>query len=235
MQYAQFNDKSRASQNRSPQLSPPLPNMRPPRLHHHPFFLPKPLPSLIHISRRYSSTAPPPSLLKTHNIPAPHLGHIRVLSLNNPRSRNAISRQLLSELSGEIDAVKKEGEDEEARRVESRGRGEEGGVIGAGTRVLIVASELDECFCAGADLKERRGMSGEEYVCLPTYLPNCPPTIAIHPLPLQPRFRNKQANRTANPPTPPPERTTSSPPSATPSPPSPTSQSPPSAPSPPSP
>lgn len=31
--------------------------------------------------------------------------------------------------------------------------------IGAGnTRVLILASELDECFCAGADLKERGKM-----------------------------------------------------------------------------
>jgi len=33
------------------------------------------------------------------------------------------------------------------------------------TRVLILASELDNCFCAGADLKERRGMSLDQYVC----------------------------------------------------------------------
>lgn len=109
---------------------------------------------------RLSSTAPAPSLLKTHNIPAPHLGHIRVLSLNNPRTRNAISRQLLSELSHEITAVKEEADDERARKEKA----EEGAVLGAGTRALILASEVDECFCAGADLKERRGMTSQEYV-----------------------------------------------------------------------
>ena len=53
--------------------------------------------------------------------------------------------------------MKQETEDELARKKEG-----EGGVTGAGTRVLILASEIDECFCAGADLKERRGMSGQE-------------------------------------------------------------------------
>ena len=33
-----------------------------------------------------------------------------------------------------------------------------------GTRVLILASEIDEVFCAGADLRERKAMSIEEYV-----------------------------------------------------------------------
>lgn len=37
----------------------------------------------------------------------------------------------------------------------------EGGT--GGTRALIVASNVDKAFCAGADLKERRGMSQEEY------------------------------------------------------------------------
>lgn len=31
-------------------------------------------------------------------------------------------------------------------------------------RAVIVASEVDSCFCAGADLKERKGMSSDEYV-----------------------------------------------------------------------
>lgn len=88
------------------------------------------------------------------NIPAPHLGHIRILSLNNPKSRNAISRQLLSELRTEIDVVKDQVDNEEAR----------GEVVGEGTRVLILASEVDEAFCAGADLKERKEMSHIEYV-----------------------------------------------------------------------
>jgi len=95
-------------------------------------------------------------LIKTHDIPAPHIGHIRVLLLNSPHNRNAISRQLLSELSNEIINVKTEAEDEAKR----------GGPIGQGTRVLILASAIDECFCAGADLKERRTMSKIEYACL---------------------------------------------------------------------
>jgi len=32
------------------------------------------------------------------------------------------------------------------------------------TRVLILASDVDSCFCAGADLKERAGFSADEYV-----------------------------------------------------------------------
>jgi methylglutaconyl-CoA hydratase len=30
------------------------------------------------------------------------------------------------------------------------------------TRALILASEVDNCFCAGADLKERMGFTAEE-------------------------------------------------------------------------
>lgn len=32
------------------------------------------------------------------------------------------------------------------------------------TRALIIASEVDSSFCAGADLKERAGFTAEEYV-----------------------------------------------------------------------
>jgi methylglutaconyl-CoA hydratase len=32
------------------------------------------------------------------------------------------------------------------------------------TRALIIASEVDSSFCAGADLKERAGFTPEEYV-----------------------------------------------------------------------
>lgn len=44
---------------------------------------------------------------------------------------------------------------EERRGMKGRGRG---GV----TRCLVIASELDNVFCSGADLKERRGMTREE-------------------------------------------------------------------------
>ena len=53
-------------------------------------------------------------------------------------------------------------EDGEAAIRKREGGGGGGGMVGQGTRVLILASELDECFCAGADLKERMGMSGQE-------------------------------------------------------------------------
>jgi methylglutaconyl-CoA hydratase len=83
------------------------------------------------------------SALKISSIPAPHAGTITVLSLDRPKARNAISTQLLSELSGVVEGLHEEG-----------GKGS--------TRALILASESDNAFCAGADLKERLGMSPEE-------------------------------------------------------------------------
>jgi len=85
------------------------------------------------------------SSVKISSVPAPHAGSIAVLSLNRPRARNALSRQLLSELSGVIEGLHAEG-----------GKGS--------TRALILASESDQSFCAGADLKERLDMTQDEYV-----------------------------------------------------------------------
>ena len=34
--------------------------------------------------------------------------------------------------------------------------------IGGGTRAMILASESEAAFCAGADLKERKGFTKEE-------------------------------------------------------------------------
>lgn len=83
------------------------------------------------------------SALKISSIPAPHSGTITVLSLDRPSARNAISTKLLSELNGVVEGLHAEG-----------GKGS--------TRALILASECDSAFCAGADLKERLGMSPEE-------------------------------------------------------------------------
>jgi len=83
--------------------------------------------------------------MKIHDIEALHTGVIRVVSLNRPKARNALSKQLLQELNEQLDIIYDEG---------SSGQ----------TRVLVLASELDNCFCAGADLKERKGMSLEEFV-----------------------------------------------------------------------
>ncbi len=113
------------------------------------------------LRRAYSSTLAP--LVKIVDVQAPHSGRIRILSLARPAARNAISRQLLQELRTNIDAV----------AAEYDSYGDEipppqkyGGVAGvdqrAPTRALILASEVDSCFCAGADLKERAGFSPEE-------------------------------------------------------------------------
>lgn len=93
---------------------------------------------------RTYATAPAPAISVT-NVAAPHCGSIRILSLNRPAARNAISRQLLAELSQHVDSI--------------HGEGEQGP-----TRALILASELDTSFCAGADLKERATFTREECV-----------------------------------------------------------------------
>jgi hypothetical protein len=101
--------------------------------------LPKPT---LYNPRFYST---PTSTLKITRVPAPHAGNIRILSLNRPSARNAISKQLLSELRHQVEEISQEAED-------------------GPTRALILASESDQAFCAGADLKERLTMSGDEYV-----------------------------------------------------------------------
>lgn len=72
---------------------------------------------------------------------------MRVLLLNRPKARNAISKELLNALRFQVDAISAE-----------QGNGP--------TRALVLASNADSAFCAGADLKERKGMSKEEYAFL---------------------------------------------------------------------
>ena len=88
------------------------------------------------------------SSVKITSVPAPNTGSITICSLNRPKARNAISKQLLGELRDIIEGLHKE-----AGKV--------------GTRALILASESDQSFCAGADLKERLSMTQDEYVDLP--------------------------------------------------------------------
>ncbi|OMP85941.1 Methylglutaconyl-CoA hydratase, mitochondrial [Diplodia seriata] len=76
--------------------------------------------------RASSSSAQP--LIKLTNIPAPHSGTIRVLSLNRPEARNAISKALLSELIQHVNAIHGEG-------------------TKPTTRALVIASEIDTSFC----------------------------------------------------------------------------------------
>lgn len=91
--------------------------------------------------RRFLSADPSPLVVQHH--PAPNSGGIRVLLLDRPANRNALSRRLVTDLRKHIQHIK-----------------DEGGV--GGTRALIIASNNDNAFCAGADLKERRGMSQDE-------------------------------------------------------------------------
>jgi methylglutaconyl-CoA hydratase len=126
-----------------------------------------------YLRRAYSSQAS--SLVKIHDIPAPSSGRIRILSLSRPEARNAISRQLLQELRNAVHDIDSEYERVNPAAKTGLGPSVEapqqkifGGAAGvdakAPTRAVILASEVDSCFCAGADLKERKGMSESEYV-----------------------------------------------------------------------
>ncbi|KAJ5736313.1 Methylglutaconyl-CoA hydratase [Penicillium malachiteum] len=105
---------------------------------------------LAHISRRTApctrvfisrySTSSEEDVIITQQIPAPGSGHVRVLQLNRPHARNAISRQLLDTLSKHVKSVAAE-----------EGNGP--------TRALVLSSNVDASFCAGADLKERAKMT----------------------------------------------------------------------------
>jgi methylglutaconyl-CoA hydratase len=98
--------------------------------------------------RAYSSA--PSSLVTTEIFPAPHCGCIKVLSLNRPEARNAISRKLLSDLRAELSSL--------SLFNPSQGQPANPDSV----RALIIASNVPGVFCAGADLKERISFSLEE-------------------------------------------------------------------------
>lgn len=112
--------------------------------------------------RAYSASQSP--VINATNIPAPHCGSIRILSLNRPAARNAISRQLLAELTHHINSIHNEGE------------------TGA-TRALILASDVDSSFCAGADLKERATFTQEDTANFLTNLRGTLTSISQLPIP----------------------------------------------------
>jgi len=110
----------------------------------------------------YSAEAP---LIVATDLPAPNTGHIRILELNRPAARNAISRALLYSLRDHIDAVHAQydsvGNEVPAARLDVVGGAPDETTTGP-TRALIIASAVDSSFCAGADLKERKGFTKEE-------------------------------------------------------------------------
>lgn len=103
-----------------------------------------------------SSTEP---LIRVTNLPAAGSGHIRVLELNRPSARNAISKALLASLRAEVDDV--HAQYDAASGNELAGKHSAGAQLGP-TRAMVLASAVDTCFCAGADLKERRGFTPQE-------------------------------------------------------------------------
>ncbi|OTA53891.1 methylglutaconyl-CoA hydratase [Hypoxylon sp. EC38] len=115
----------------------------------------------IRFLRLYSSDAGP--LIRVTNLPAPNTGHIRILELNRPSARNAISKALLAALRAEVDDVQSQYTSDGQELPQPPRFGGAAGMDQKGpTRVLILASAVDASFCAGADLKERRGFTQEE-------------------------------------------------------------------------
>lgn len=113
--------------------------------------------------RLYSSDAGP--LIRVTNIPTSNTGHIRILELNRPSARNAISKALLASLRSEIEDVQSQYTPEGNELPPAPKFGGAAGIDEKGpTRALILASAVDASFCAGADLKERRGFTEEELV-----------------------------------------------------------------------
>ncbi|KAG5949043.1 hypothetical protein E4U60_007643 [Claviceps pazoutovae] len=106
----------------------------------------------------YSTQTEEP-LIRVTNLPAPSTGHIRILELNRPKARNALSRALLAALRTEVNHVQKQyGPDGQETGLHLEDQPADLGP----TRALVLASAVDACFCAGADLKERRGFTPKE-------------------------------------------------------------------------
>ncbi|KUI72486.1 Methylglutaconyl-CoA hydratase, mitochondrial [Cytospora mali] len=142
---------------------------------------------LLGLARRhcYSTEAP---LIRVTNLPAPSTGHIRILEINRPGARNAISRALLNSLSNEIDDVHSQydattGEELAVKSWNQRFGGTAGQSEKGPTRAVILASAVDQSFCAGADLKERKGFTPEETSAFLTHLRSTFTSISALPVP----------------------------------------------------
>lgn len=140
------------------------------------------MPKLL-IRRTYSSKSTP--LINITDVKAPTGGgRIRILSLARPSARNAISRQLLWELRSHIDAVAGEYDSNGDEVAPPQRFGGAAGVDEKGpTRALILASEVDSCFCAGADLKERAGFTAEETATFLSTLRSTFTSLSMLPIP----------------------------------------------------
>ncbi|KAF4966299.1 hypothetical protein FSARC_6032 [Fusarium sarcochroum] len=134
------------------------------------------------LRRFYSSSTEP--LIRVTNLQAPNTGHIRVLELNRPSARNAISKALLANLRAEIDAIHSQyGPNGEELPLPLRFGGAAGVDEKGPTRAVVLASAVDTSFCAGADLKERRGFTPGETAEFLTNLRGALTSISNLPIP----------------------------------------------------
>lgn len=123
---------------------------------------PRLIPVNARVFRRFYSTSNEP-LIRVTDLPAPGSGHIRILELNRPSARNAISKALLASLAHEVNAIHLQyGPNGEELPPVKRFGGAAGVDERGPTRALVLASAVETSFCAGADLKERKGFTQQE-------------------------------------------------------------------------
>ncbi|KAF4585925.1 enoyl-CoA hydratase/isomerase [Ophiocordyceps camponoti-floridani] len=103
--------------------------------------------------RRHSSTNSP--LITTNFKISSSTGHVRILELNRPQARNALSVELVTALREQIAHVRAQYAEDGREVVFSDTQ------LGP-TRALVIASAVDACFCAGADLKERQSFTPQQ-------------------------------------------------------------------------
>ncbi|PHH79366.1 hypothetical protein CDD82_2425 [Ophiocordyceps australis] len=128
--------------------------------------------------RLYSSSAEAP--IRITNLATPTVGHIRILELNRPDARNAISRALLTSLSTEINAIQAQYTPDGIPT--STTHGDSTSPLGP-TRAVIIASAIDSCFCAGADLKERLTFTPQQTADFLHHLRQTLASLASLPIP----------------------------------------------------
>lgn len=87
---------------------------------------------------------------------------IAIVTLNRPEAANAMSIQLLDDLNGVIDKLRQD------KRVVC----------------TIITGSGDNAFCAGADLKERQGMSDEQVIDAVQYIGDTVTRIEHLPMPV---------------------------------------------------
>ncbi|GMR47874.1 hypothetical protein PMAYCL1PPCAC_18069, partial [Pristionchus mayeri] len=110
------------------------------------------------VTLRFSSTEPP--CLTVDRLGGNDKG-IVVFRINRPKTKNAISKELIARLHQEADALSGD----------------------ADARVLILKSDVPGAFCSGADLKERRTMPQSEVGGLVKKLRGFADKISLLPIP----------------------------------------------------